>query len=174
MQEWLSNVFFSKISKNYLKISFFWMNCHHVQGLSECMTNPENSSVQGAKWHMTEHMVEIFITIQMRHLLQISNISFRFASYIIDNKNRARARLRWPLPWPCPWTVYLYIYLLVNQYFTVPHRFQWTPLDSSGFLGIPVDWVHWSPVESTKVHWIPQESTGVQWTQGDSRGLQWT
>ena len=25
------------------------------------------------------------------------------------------------------------------QYFTVPHRFQWTPLDSSGFLGIPVD-----------------------------------
>ena len=92
------------------------------------------------------------------------------------------SRPPWPLPDPfqplsgLPLTSAQLPTLLLpsTQYFTVPHRFQWTPLDSSGFLGIPVDWVHWSPVESTKVHWIPQESTGVQWTQGDSRGLQWT
>ncbi len=42
-----------------------------------------------------------------------------------------------------------------GQYFAVPHIFQWTPLDSCGFLGIPVDSSGLSPQESLEIHRNP-------------------
>src|SRR6266511_103125 len=45
--------------------------------------------------------------------------------------------------------------LLDPQYFAVPHIFQWTPLDSCGFLGIPVDSSGLSPQESLEIHRNP-------------------
>ena len=81
--------------------------------------------------------------------------------------------------------------LPISQYFTVPHAFQSTPLDSCGFqwtspsqsTGIhlsPQDslsvhrnppqstGIHLSPQESTSVHRIPSQSTGIHLSPQDS------
>ena len=46
---------FEELHENFL----FWMNYHGIQCPLGHVTNPEIGSVQGAIWHVTEHMVEI-------------------------------------------------------------------------------------------------------------------
>src|SRR6266508_1840151 len=63
------------------------------------------------------------------------------------------------------------------QYFTVPHAFQSTPLDSCGFQWTSPSQstgIHLSPQESTSVHWIPCQSTGFHLSPPDSTSVHWS
>jgi len=63
------------------------------------------------------------------------------------------------------------------QYFTLPHSFRRTPLESSNVTSshlLDSTRLRRTPVDSTGLQRTPADSSGLQWTPADSSGLQWT